>query len=59
LFLINVELYDLFKRKPLVDALLDRLRHHCITLRIDGPSLRVQEEELEKTQDTSSTDDRK
>ena len=24
----------------LVDALLDRLRHHCITIRIDGPSLR-------------------
>ncbi len=36
--------YDLFKRKPLVDALLDRLRHHCITVRIDGPSLRVPEQ---------------
>ena len=35
------EWYDLFKRKPLVDALLDRLRHHCITVRINGPSLRV------------------
>lgn len=35
------EWYDLFKRKPLVDALLDRLRHRCITLRINGPSLRV------------------
>ncbi|MGA7979374.1 MAG: IS21-like element helper ATPase IstB [Chromatiaceae bacterium] len=33
--------YELFQRKPLVDALLDRLQHHCITLRIDGPSLRV------------------
>jgi hypothetical protein len=22
------------------DALLDRLQHHCITIRIDGPSLR-------------------
>ena len=32
--------YDLFGNKPLVDALLDRLRHHCITIRIDGPSLR-------------------
>lgn len=32
--------YDLFANKPLVDALLDRLRHHCITIRIDGPSLR-------------------
>lgn len=35
------EWYDLFQRKPLVDALLDRLQHHCITIRIDGPSLRV------------------
>ncbi len=26
--------YDLFDRKQLVDALLDRLRHHCTTLRI-------------------------
>ena len=32
--------YDLFQRKPLVDALLDRLQHHCVTIRIDGPSLR-------------------
>jgi len=43
------EWYDLFKRKPLVDALLDRLRHHCITVRIDGPSLRVPEQEAEQT----------
>ena len=33
--------YDLFQRKPLVDALLDRLQHKCTTIRIDGPSLRV------------------
>jgi DNA replication protein DnaC len=33
--------YELFRNKPLVDALLDRLQHHCITLRIDGPSLRT------------------
>ena len=39
------EWYDLFKRKPLVDALLDRLRHHCITIRIKGPSLRVPEQQ--------------
>lgn len=39
----NLELtgwYGLFDNKPLVDALLDRLQHHCITIRIDGPSLR-------------------
>ena len=32
--------YGLFDKKPLVDALLDRLQHHCVTIRIDGPSLR-------------------
>ena len=35
------EWYDLFQRKNLVDALLDRLNHYCITIRIDGPSLRA------------------
>ena len=35
------EWYDLFQRKPLVDALLDCLKHHCITIRINGPSLRL------------------
>ena len=34
------EWYELFQRKPLVDALLDRLKHRCITIRIEGPSLR-------------------
>lgn len=33
--------YDLFQRKSLVDALLDRLNHYCITIRINGPSLRA------------------
>ena len=33
--------YDLFCNKNLVDALLDRLNHYCITIRIDGPSLRT------------------
>jgi DNA replication protein DnaC len=32
--------YALFQNKPLVDALLDRLQHHCISIRINGPSLR-------------------
>jgi DNA replication protein DnaC len=35
------EWYDLFQKKNLVDALLDRLNHHCITIHINGPSLRV------------------
>ena len=29
--------HGLFDKKPLVDALIDRLQHHCITIRIDGP----------------------
>jgi DNA replication protein DnaC len=37
------EWYDLFERKSLVDALLDRLKHHCITIHIKGPSLRKSE----------------
>ena len=32
--------YGLFPNKSLVDALLDRLQHHRITIRIQGPSLR-------------------
>jgi DNA replication protein DnaC len=35
--------YELFEKKHLVDALLDRLRHRCITIRIEGPSLRSPE----------------
>lgn len=33
--------YELFQRKPLVDAMLDRLKHQCITIKISGPSLRT------------------
>jgi DNA replication protein DnaC len=36
--------YSLFQRKSLVDALLDRLRHHAITIRLKGPSLRDSDE---------------
>lgn len=39
--LIYADWYQLFQRKDLVDALLDRLQHHCITIQIDGPSLRT------------------
>ena len=38
------EWYGLFQRKSLVDALLDRLKHHCITIRLTGSSLRAPEE---------------
>jgi DNA replication protein DnaC len=43
------EWYDLFQRKTLVDALLDRLQHHCITIRIKGPSLRASSNATGKT----------
>lgn len=36
--------YDLFGRKTLVDALLDRLKHHCVTIRVKGTSLRAKTE---------------
>ena len=32
--------YKMLKPKDMVDALLDRLHHRCITIKIDGPSLR-------------------
>lgn len=34
------EWHQFLGNKPLVEALLSRLRHHCHTLRINGPSLR-------------------
>jgi len=34
------EWYNFLGNKPLVDALLSRLRHQCHTIRIEGPSLR-------------------
>jgi DNA replication protein DnaC len=35
------EWYEFLGKKEMVGALLDRLRHHCHTIRIDGPSLRT------------------
>jgi hypothetical protein len=34
---------EMFEKKHLVDALLDRSRHRCTTIRNDGPSLRSPE----------------
>ncbi|MSQ03513.1 MAG: ATP-binding protein [Myxococcales bacterium] len=34
------EWYGFLGQKPMVEALLDRLRHRCHTIRIDGASLR-------------------
>lgn len=45
------EWYDLFKRKSLVDALLDRLKHHCITISINGPSLRTHDDQRKPVND--------
>ena len=39
--------YDVFKQKELVDAMLDRFKHACTTIRIDGPSLRTPSEKQE------------
>ncbi len=36
--------YDILKPKDMVDALLDRLRHRCCIINIDGNSLRVPSE---------------
>jgi DNA replication protein DnaC len=33
--------YSFLGNKPLVEALLSRLRHQCHTVKIDGPSLRT------------------
>jgi DNA replication protein DnaC len=35
--------YEFLGKKEMVAALLDRLRHHCHTIRIQGPSLRTPE----------------
>ncbi len=45
--------YALFQRKPLVDALLNRLQHHCVTIHVGGPSLRVPEEQHQPTPPSS------
>jgi len=39
--LVYEKWYDLFASKPMVDALLDRLKHRCVTIEIDGNSLRT------------------
>jgi DNA replication protein DnaC len=48
------EWYELFGKKDLVDALLDRLQHRCIAINIDGPSLRSPE-----TQGSASPDQKR
>jgi len=51
--LVYSDWYALFQRKPLVDALLNRLQHHCVTIHVGGPSLRVPEEQHQPTPSSS------
>ena len=37
--------YEFLGQKQMVEALLDRIRHHCTTIRIEGPTLRDRSEE--------------
>jgi DNA replication protein DnaC len=36
--------YEVFQNKALVDAMLDRFKHYCTTIYINGPSLRTHEQ---------------
>lgn len=36
--------YEIFKNKDLVDAMLDRFKHYCTTIHIEGGSLRAAEQ---------------
>lgn len=47
--LVYADWYALFQRKSLVDALLNRLQHHCVTIHVGAPSLRVPEEQHQPT----------
>jgi DNA replication protein DnaC len=51
--LVYADWYALFQRKSLVDALLNRLQHHCVTIHVGGPSLRVPEEQHQPTPSSS------
>jgi len=51
--------YELFGRKTLVDALLDRLRHRCTTIHIKGPSLRIPSEAPPKKKKKTPPDKKK
>ena len=48
------EWYDFLGNKKMVEALLSRLRHHCRTIRIDGPPLREPDEDETNTENAPS-----
>jgi DNA replication protein DnaC len=43
--------YDVFKHKELVDAMLDRFKHYCTTIHINGKSLRTPSENQDVNQE--------
>jgi DNA replication protein DnaC len=47
--------YDVFKHKELVDAMLDRIKHHCTVINIDGPSLREPQPIIDSTKSKKAT----
>jgi DNA replication protein DnaC len=54
------EWYDFLGNKKMVEALLSRLRHHCRTIRIDGPPLRnPDEDEIDPEPQKNKTGKRK
>ena len=54
------EWYDFLGNKKMVEALLSRLRHHCRTIRVDGPPLRnPDEDEIDPEPQKNKTGKRK
>lgn len=51
--------YDFLGNKSMVEALLSRLRHHCRTIKIDGPPLRIPDEEHAPTKPSPKRPPRK
>ncbi len=47
--------YDVFKHKELVDAMLDRIKHHCTVININGPSLREPQPTIDVIKSTITT----
>lgn len=50
--------YEVFKQKELVDAMLDRFKHHCTVIRINGPSLRAPQSSMDEPKATKSKEEK-
>jgi len=46
--------YKVFNQKALVDAMLDRIKHHCTVINIDGPSLRTPQSTIDAIKNKKS-----